>query len=363
VLQKLLTPSPVTCVTELSPVIRIVNSGTLISSFKVKTTVNGVTHSETLTAPDFTGNTTRDFTLHPITLQDGSNSIAIELSEPGGEIDFFPNDNLLETTVIVNDASDQIPLREDFNGVFDDRWTIVNPAGGSDWERVTINSNTALAAKSFSNSVIGDQSWLVSPVLDFSQTEEATLKYDRSYALRKNTTDTFYILASIDCGYSFTDTLYRASGSRFADSRTSESSWVPATESDWRTVSLKLSSLIGLSDVRIAMVFVNGQGNNFYLDNIEFFVSYLSFPEIEEVFLVYPNPVVNGEAQITFNLPEKGDVLLEIVDGMGKVLITERLPGILNQTFPLNLPVSTGIYLVRITTNEKVYFRKILITR
>jgi hypothetical protein len=339
------------------------NSGTLISSFNVTITLNGSKHSETLTGLDFTGNTTRDFALKPVTLRDGVNSINTEISEPGGNIDFFPNDNQLERTVIVNNASDEIPARENFEAPFDDRWVRVNPTNGSDWETVDVNSSTALVASSFSNSTLGDQSWLVSPVLDFSQTEEAMLNYDRSYALRKNTNDSFYILASIDCGYSFTDTLYKATGSRLADNRTSESSWVPATESDWRTVSLKLPSLVGLTEVRIAMVFVNGQGNNFYLDNIEFFVSDDVFPKIEEEFLVYPNPVANGEAQIAFNLPEKGDVVLDIVDAMGKVLLTEQLPGILNQTFPFNFPVSSGIYLVRITTDEKVYYRKIIITR
>ncbi len=361
-LQKLVTPSPVTCMNELSPVIRVKNSGTFISYFTVTTTVNGTAQSEKLTGLDFTGNTIRDFTLPSISLHDGVNIITIELTEPDDNSDFFPDDNLLETTVIVNNASDRIPIREDFNGTFDDRWTRVNPAGRASWEDEDINSNTVLAAKSFSNSVIGDQAWLVSPVLDLSQAEEATLQYDQSYAFRENTSDVIYVLASTDCGYSFADTLYRSSGSSLAEGKTSESSWVPASESDWLTLSLTMPTLIGLSDVRIAIVFVNDRGNNFYLDNVEFFVSYFPF-SVDELFSVYPNPVIDGSAQITFNLREKGNVAVDIIDNLGKVLLTERLEGVLNQTYSFQLPVSAGIYLVKATTNEKVYFRKIVITK
>ncbi|MEJ7645407.1 MAG: choice-of-anchor J domain-containing protein [Chryseolinea sp.] len=362
VLQTIIEPSPVTCMSELSPVIRVQNSGTLISSFTVITTVNGTTKSEKLTDLEFTGNTTIDFTLQPITLRDGVNSVTIEVTQPDDELDFFPDDNLLETSVIVNNASDEIPLREDFNGIFEDRWILTNPAGGQNWEPIDINTNTVLVAKSFSNKIIGDESWLVSPVLDFSNAEEATLQYDRSYALRENTADIFYVLASTDCGYSFTDTLYAGSGARLADDRTSESSWTPDSDSDWQTVSLKLPSLVGLSDVRIAIVFVNDQGNNIYLDNVEFFVSFSPF-SIDEVFSVYPNPVIDENAKITFNLSEKSDVTIDIVDAMGKILTTEQLPGILNQSFPFQMPVSNGIYLVRVTTDKKVYHRKILVTK
>jgi hypothetical protein len=67
---------------------------------------------------------------------------------------------------------------------------------------------------------------------------------------------------------------------------------------------------------------------------------------------------------VSFNLPERGTVVLDIIDPMGKVLISETLPDILNQTFPFSLSNrSSGVYLVRVVTAGDVYFRRLIVIR
>ena len=49
---------------------------------------------------------------------------------------------------------------------------------------------------------------------------------------------------------------------------------------------------------------------------------------------------------------------------MGKTLISEDLPDILNQTFPFSLAnKSSGVYLVRIIAGGQVYFRKLIVMK
>jgi hypothetical protein len=175
--------------------------------------------------------------------------------------------------------------------------------------------------------------------------------------------DKLRIIASTDCGTTYSDTIALLSGTTLSDGRTSLSSWKPQTADDWSSQSHVLSSLIGKSDVRIAFVFTNDNGNNIYLDNLEFFVSDSPI-KLTEVFSVYPNPVEHDNAVITFNLPEKGAVTVEVADAMGKILIRETLDDILNQTFPLQLTnAATGVYLVRIMASNAVYLKKIIVLK
>ena len=54
--------------------------------------------------------------------------------------------------------------------------------------------------------------------------------------------------------------------------------------------------MLGEGSVRIAFVFVNGNGNNIYLDNVEFFVSGTPII-VSNSMSVYPNPFLLSEAR------------------------------------------------------------------
>ena len=105
---------------------------------------------------------------------------------------------------------------------------------------------------------------------------------------------------------------------------------------------------------------VNDHGNNFYIDNIEFFVSEDPL-EINETLAIYPNPIIDETTKITFNFTQRKNVTLDIVDGLGRVMTTQYLPNILNQTYPLSLPdAPPGVYMVKVITDDKIYVRKLL---
>jgi hypothetical protein len=363
VLKEVVAPSPVTCANQSSPVLRIQNAGTLLSSLTVLVTVNGQVATQSFTGLSLAGNMEMDLELNPFNLANGPNNVSFELIDPNGEADFYPADNIINATRIVNKANDNLPLQQDFDGSFENSWTSINPGGGIKWEAINVNGNNALYFKAFENSSYGDEAWLVTPVIDFSEVQEASITYDLSYASMESAIDKLRIIASTDCGTTYSDTIALLSGTTLSDGRTSLSSWKPQTADDWSSQSHVLSSLIGKSDVRIAFVFTNDNGNNIYLDNLEFFVSDSPI-KLTEVFSVYPNPVEHDNAVITFNLPEKGAVTVEVADAMGKILIRETLDDILNQTFPLQLSnAATGVYLVRIMASNAVYLKKIIVLK
>lgn len=356
----LLEPSPVTCYNEVHPVIRVSNAGTLITEMTVTMKLNSQTVTQTISDLQFAGNTSRDITLDAITLVNGENNIEITLSSPNGTPDFFPENNTLNRSIIYDNSTETLPLRQRFDDNTLGTWNSNNPTGGREWQLISVNNNPAVYVNAFTNNTGGDRSWLVSSTLDFTGIEDGLLKYDHSYASRAGGSDVLYILASRDCGSTFTDTLLRAGPNALARGRTSNSSWSPTQESDWTHNAVSLASLANATDVRIAFVFVNGRGNNLYLDNIEFFLSGNPLA-ITGTMAVYPTVLDDEPLSITFNLPEKDDVNVDLIDAMGRVLNSYKLPGVLNQTYTLDMPYHVGWYYLRASTRSGKYLGRFMI--
>ncbi|MEJ1242345.1 choice-of-anchor J domain-containing protein [Chryseolinea sp. T2] len=361
VASQILQPSPVVCTSQVAPVVRIFNAGTLVNKLTITAVVNGTSYAQTFDNLDIPGNTSADIALNFVTLTAGANQIKITLSSPNGVPDFFPGNNEVEMTAVFDEATEELPTRQRFESSSFGNWVAVNPNGDMSWEIVTVNNDPAIVANAFV-STEGDQAWLVSPLLDFTDINDGLLRYDHSYASRSGASDMLYILASRDCGLTFTDTLFRAGSGTLAKGRTSETSWKPSSDSDWtRNNNVSLSDLAGVTSARIAFVFRSGQGNNLYIDNIEFFLS--NNPVlITGGMEIYPTVPVNEPLNVTFDLPDKDEVRIDIIDNMGRVMITYQLENVLNQTYTFDLTQRAGLYYVRATTgSSKVYIDRFII--
>jgi hypothetical protein len=113
---------------QVAPILQISNSGTLISSLTVKSVVNGQQFSQSFSGLNFSGNSMIQLQLASMPLTDDENEISFELTEPDNKTDFNPADNTLQTKVIVDKDDDRIPLRQNFEGSFNDEWTSTSPS-------------------------------------------------------------------------------------------------------------------------------------------------------------------------------------------------------------------------------------------
>ena len=368
-LVEVISPSPVVCSNQITPKVRIRNAGTLVTDVKVRVTVNGQTSTtQAFTGLNLFGGSELEVELSPITLSNSENTVYVELVEPNGLPDVNPSDNTITTYSAVNTAQEEIPIRQNFESEFEDEWTIINPLGGMDWELKSMGANHVLFLNAFNNTNIGDKSWFVSPTLDFSAATEASLTFDLSYAFRGSNNDQLLVLASTDCGISYTDTVFNESRTELANGESSSSSWLPE-DSDWqRGLTINLNAYAGESSVRIAFVFVNANGNNIYLDNIEFFVSGTPII-VSNSMSVHPNPFLLSEADenplsVTFSLPEKGPVLIEVIDMVGRVLISETPQNVLNQTYTISAPdLNAGMYIVRAKSSTGTFSKRVIIVK
>jgi hypothetical protein len=363
----MISPTLVVCEDQLSPTIEVQNVGNVpISNFTVQYALNSTI------APPFivTGLNLQDAEVTPVslpelTLQAGTNKLSITILQPNGVTDETPENNQREFTIVVNKASDRIPLRENFDQSFADRWTIVNPAGGMNWQTKATNFNTSLYFNAYSNTNPGDESWLVSPVLDFSGATSASVVFDVSYALRAGRHEQLNLRVSRDCGNTYDSPV----NITLPDGNFSNE-WTPQKDSDWKkNLTIPLLPYAGESQVRIAFVVTNANGNDLYLDNIEFFTTDTPDTiEVEQPYSIYGYNLtepVQSHLKITFNLPQRQSVDYSVIDMMGKYHANGTLNDVLNQTYPLQLEqgLAAGVYVVRIKIGTRYYSSKVLISR
>lgn len=370
-IKKITRPSPVLCSNEIQPSLVIENEGNIIiTSLLVRYAVN---NGEVATASFAEGislqpDEVKEITLPSVTLAEGENTISFEVAEPNGLADIFTEGNNVTIKVVVNEVADRIPLRENFDD--DDwsaSWTAINSVGSSDvgWKRIVTQYNESLYVNSYDPAEMFDEAWLVSPVLDFSGTSEASLFFDLSYRHANDGNDRFKILASRDCGVSYDAVLFDKAGGLLSG-LTDEVSWKPTDVSHWQREYVNLNALAGEEGVRIALVFTNGNGNNFYLDNLEFFASDEPAPlSVEAPYTLYGNPPSGAsDFYITFNLSKKQPVKYELVDITGKLISREEWPDVLNQTFRVECrTASQGLYVVRLLIGGRYYANRVVVSQ
>ncbi len=367
------SPSPVSCNVNITPGIRVQNQGTTpISNFKVQITVNGQSPQiQTVSGLNILPGVDILIALNPLLLQDGTNSISVAVTDPNNVIDSNPINNSFTYKRVINTNSDIIPLREKFEGDFQSQWTVVSQGQEEIWSPANTNEGISMAFNAFNNPNLGEESWLVSPVLDFSRAQQASLFFDNAYAFASTGEEKLRVLYSEDCGTTFKAALFSESGYTLSTTA-SEASWTPSVEDDWRKNKIVLNSLAGKSNLRFAFVSTAGNGNNLFLDNIEFYIDDYEgyFKKIEEQLLAKENmPAENdysvyGEAdqniRITFNLLERQPVDLRIYNMAGQLILQNTLPETLNQTYYLDLGYqSTGIYIVKVQYGDTLSARRI----
>lgn len=367
-------PSPVQCAASAAPVLRLHNhSAVAVTSLKITCTLNGGTAATASfdAVEGFAAGAEKEFTLPPLSLEAGKNTLVFEVSSPNGYTDIDPTDNTLTMAAVVSTVADVIPLREPFNdGTFSERWTTVNPLGGMSWTPVATNYDQSVSVNSSGGTTSGDEAWLVSPSLDLSGTSAASLFFDLSYWYTAGSGDrdvqgNLKVLASTDCGVTYNQVLFDKSGDDLSTSTTAKNG-TPASADSWEREYINLNALAGYSTVRIAFVFTNDLGSSIYLDNIEFFVSDNPAPKTTaDPFIVYGTDLASAsDFYVTFNLGQRQPVSYQLVDVMGKQVMREDLADVLNQTYrvePAN--ISSGVYILRLQIGTAYYSTKVYVGR
>ncbi|MBV6646865.1 MAG: choice-of-anchor J domain-containing protein [Cyclobacteriaceae bacterium] len=353
--------SPVTCENLLFPSLTVKNHGfETINSLDVIYAVNGSMQSFQQQVDLLSGEST-DIQFAINNLEDGIYDLEFSVASPNGESDARVENNDLSYHTVINSKGDFFPLREDFEG--NTEWIITNEENNAIWSAVSIAENTAMRASGFSEESLGSNHWLVSPILTTNDLQEASLRFRYSYAQRGAIEDRLQVLVSNTCGRDYPFTVFNQNSSDLATTSSSES-WIPQADEDWKEVFIDLSEYVIWSNLRIAFVFTNGNGNNLFVDDIEFFVSGdPTTPRFNDVDVtIFPNPA-KSSFNVTLGLEEREDVTISLVDIAGKVVVQQDFKNALNQTIKVNAPAQAGFYFVRIESKSIDTAKRIFIQR
>ena len=149
-------------------------------------------------------------------------------------------------------------------------WEIITDNDGStSWQRVQASTgdNDFLRAP-FYNQAKDSLTKLISPSIDLSKTQEASISFDVSYAQNGAKSDRLQLFLFEDCIPVPRAVLYDKSGSDLAV-QNSTTEWVPSTSSDWRKETIDISEYVGIDRLHFMFVATSDEGNHIYLDNIE----------------------------------------------------------------------------------------------
>jgi len=352
------------CVDNLSPLVTVKNVGAnTVADYVISYSYSGGSGSVSLTNTILQPgkNSIRNVLIQNI--EEGNHTILFSVDQPNGQEDPEKSNNALTKNFVLDNYEEFIPLREEFNSSFQNSdWIFAREDSLHNWDIIdTPSSNNSVWLNGYENTVLGIQNWLISPLLDFSATDSASVLFRVSYANRSGRNDRLKVFASSSCGQFFEDILYDQKGAALAITQ-SETAWIPQSAEDWKREYISLTKYAGRSKVRLAFAVTNQNGNNLYLDDIEFYTADNPNPvEIEQTVLIYPNPA-SDHFSIVFNFNIKEEVLIRLTDLNGSVMTEAVFDNTLNQIYQVNnLVLQNGIYLLYITGNNTDLAKKVII--
>ncbi|MDP5171270.1 MAG: PKD domain-containing protein [Bacteroidia bacterium] len=165
--------------------------------------------------------------------------------------DFEPNEATRSSNYFLNNADN------------DYTWAISERLGARG------RSAQSLAINNYDNKLLNSADWFLLPVLNFSGEPSPELSFDLAYGpFNEKFSDTLGIFVSTGCGTLFRSIYYKG-GSKLStlNGQQSLEPFSPDNQ-EWRTERIDLRFLAGQTNVQIAFINFNGNGNDVYLDNI-----------------------------------------------------------------------------------------------
>lgn len=176
--------------------------------------------------------------------------------------------------------------------------------------------------------------------------------------------DTLEILASTDCGNTFTS-LYKHGGSDLATVNGNNSSYFVPENDEWRTDTVSLNAFTGNPEVVIAFRNIGYYGNVMYIDNINVTSSTISgidAPADQLKIRVSPNPN-DGVFKLDMNFVNTNQVEVTVTNALGEILAAYS-PAIQSakESMLFNLKqFGPGIYFVKVRDGHYCTVNKVII--
>jgi hypothetical protein len=285
----------------------------------------------------------------------GVHQVFTRLENPNGIADQNPIDDLDTSYFLMELNTPQTPnISETFAGGYPPpNWINYNPGNGTTWRQITGvggfgQSNECINMDFYNQHEYGIDytNEIYLPPLDLSSQPSAAITFDIACAKSINSfnCDTLQILASTDCGLSWS-AIYEINTGTFFTSTVSPFTFVPiATEWAWQSVNI--SQFQGQT-LLIKFRSKPGGYGEMYLDNINVTTNIGIGENTNPSIKIFPNPS-NGNFQLIGNFPDKTE--LHIFNLLGEEV-----------NMPIEISKGNGSISVQINLTEGIYVCRIMV--
>ena len=267
-------PGTSSCSSTITPSVTISNEGSeAVTSFKVGYRFDNGTNTITTFNQTINPGASATVTLPAGSTTSGAHVIWAFTADPvaasGTGDQGTRNDTLSKSFTVVNLLSP--PIREGFETAFPPAgWTIFNPNNNLTWVRTTPGRNSTYSAfiDNFSTNTNGQIDEMRLPFLNVGGADSVVVSFDVAHRNYPGSNDTLRVLATTDCGNSFTS-VYGKAGAGLATGTSSTAAFLTPTAAQWRNERISIGGPL-LSTGSLGIYFRNRSafGNNIFIDNI-----------------------------------------------------------------------------------------------
>ena len=296
----------------------------------------------------------------------GSYDVTLEVTDALGNsmTQTFPN-----FVSVIGNPGYPPPIYEGFetiSSIPNNDWTVSNP-NGPGFEVVSTAFHTGSQSVKLDNSQGTDGSIdeLISNTIDLSNSAAASISFKYAFAKRNSgNTDYLQVYASKDCGETWF--MRKNISSSIISTMSNTNAGIIPTGSDWKTITIGPNSFTNylVSNFRFKFKFVNGGGNDFFIDNINLSGSVtIEESEIDEKLNVNPNPVIDNLNISFYTVSNLTNPAVELFDAMGRLVSSKKLNNVVigaNQIMMPSSDLDAGWYLLVLKSQEKTIANKFL---
>ncbi len=219
-----------------------------------------------------------------------------------------------------------LPYSEGFEGSvtqFEDSWeTIANDTNSWSLNSANFSGSNSAMLRNYSISD-GLESEIISPSLNLTGNTAVNISFKYAYARKTNSTgESVQFLISNNCGASWV--IARGLNPTAASTN---SEFFPASN-QWGNQNISINNSFFTSNFRFKIKVINGNGNNFFIDDINI-NNTVGMEEIEGLtnLSLYPNPM-NDRATIALSLSKESKVNVQLLNTLGQTIqnISNKAP-------------------------------------
>jgi PKD repeat protein len=272
---------------------------------------------------------------------------------------------ILFVTVLPNVAESKAPFGQDFESSTSvSGWQFEKDLSGNGWGRNTstgYSGNNSIMAYVDENTTQSLRMKAISEAVDVSEYEVPLfLHFKYAYARRvSSASEILLVLGSDDCGQSWS-TLKAYNATNLVTGPVSPD-WVPQSKDDWGRASISLSRYEDATNLFLRFDVISQKGNSVFIDDINVGEFALSTSELDNMnpWKVIPNPAQNSFVIKTEIGTAKGS--LSIKDLTGRILFEREINSA--QTSVNSSGMSNGLYVITISSDNKIWSSKLIISK